>query len=158
MAYSLSATEAKKQYFLTPADLTHLPHEKARGWGAGQMRFYARQDLEEAALSKYGVEGLAAKRQKRANRELNQRRKIQRAREAEREMLARGKMMLKTAQENDENAAPGVGVKDLKVLRNDIVRSLKPFVSWDYCKCLLYCLISSITNSISHILHNMSHK
>ena len=153
--YTLSATEAKKQYFLTPEDLTYLPHAKAKGWGAGQRRYYARQDLEEAALSKYGVEGLAAKRQKRTNRELNQKRKFQQAKEAEREMLARGQMMLNTTQENDENAVPAaVGVQALKVLRNDIVRSIKPFVSWDYCKWLFAFLIELKCFMNSHILYD----
>ena len=34
----LSAAAAKKTYFLTPADLATLPHEKLGGWGCGNSK------------------------------------------------------------------------------------------------------------------------
>mgnify|MGYP001417382757 CR=1 FL=1 len=79
----LSAAEAKKQYFLTPADLACLPHESFGGFGCGNSKIYSEHSLEGAALRKHGVAGLAAKREKREKREENKRK-----REAEAEQAA----------------------------------------------------------------------
>ena len=79
----LSAAEAKKEYFLAPADLADLPHQSRGGFGCGNTKLYSESLLEVTALRKHGHAGLAAKREKREKREENKRK-----REAEAERAA----------------------------------------------------------------------
>jgi len=86
--YSLSAAQAKKEYFLTPADLATLPHIKPCGWVCGTRKYYSPQDCLEAAYQKHGEEGFASKRQRRANREANPQRKVAEAMAAQQRLVA----------------------------------------------------------------------
>jgi hypothetical protein len=63
-----SATEAKKHFFLTPADLESVPFERPGGWGCGLSRDYLLADLERAAVAVHGEDGLRRKEEARRNR------------------------------------------------------------------------------------------
>lgn len=76
-----STAEAKKEFFLTSDDLHDLPKQSIYcGFGTGApMKVYDENDLEEAAVSKHGREGLAKKRAAREKRESNKRKREEEA-------------------------------------------------------------------------------
>jgi hypothetical protein len=73
----LSAGDAKKKYFLTPADLRDLYHTKG-GWG-NPSKYYRACDLARVALEKHGEHGFMAKA---AQREIREQKKRKREDEA----------------------------------------------------------------------------
>jgi hypothetical protein len=148
----LSAAEAKKQYFLTPADLACLPHESFGGFGCGNSKIYSEHSLEGAALRKHGVAGLAAKREKREKREENKRKREAEAEQAAEELLTSSSSSKKKARSDDDvidltgdaatspvaaaatAAAPAVDAAKLKSLRKEMRRALKSVMTWDYMR------------------------
>ena len=71
----LNAAEAKRQYALTPADLAKVPHVASGGFGCGRSKWFAPQDLERCALSKYGSEGWHKKKAALAKRKAQKRKR-----------------------------------------------------------------------------------
>ena len=67
------AADAKREFFLTPADLATLPAGRFAMFGCGNSKIYRREDLESLALRKHGQEGLQKKRLARQQREANKR-------------------------------------------------------------------------------------
>lgn len=150
--YSIDTKKAKHDYFLTAQDLAELPYETLGGWGGwGNRRYYCEEDLREASLQKHGVEGLQKKRLQRATREANKRDKEQRARQAQERLLnaaqqpAAAAVVDLTVDEENANpnpaaaAAPAATVnpvdkKAIASLRNDIKRSFKNVLTWDYLR------------------------
>ena len=102
------SAEAKRAYFLTPADLALLHHERVGGGiGCGAPeRWYYPAELRAAALAKHGEAGLAKKAASRTKREANKRAREEEAASAE-AALARGDPLPpSTAAKRAKTAAP----------------------------------------------------
>lgn len=150
----LTATQAKKEFFLTADDLRPLPFHRFSGWGAGRYKLYDRDLLKRAALRKHGRDGLAMKRLSRREREANKRSKERKAREAERAMLAGaggaadsgggggGGGTAAAASGRAENGRsdasrstrPRADKKEIRRLRKEIARELKSNCNWGFRK------------------------
>lgn len=147
------SAEAKKLYFLDTKDLIRLPYESEyAGFGCGRpTKWFQLEILERAATAKHGAAGLAKKRDQRKKREEKQLQKELVARTAREAMLS-GKAPIVAVAVNKENSAanrsskssaakaaakpaaatPITTAKDLKKLRQDIVKAYKPLITWDY--------------------------
>ena len=154
--------EAKTLYFLDTKDLANLPYEsESLGFGCGRpTKWYKLDILEQVAVAKHGAAGLAKKRDQRKKRQENQRQKELAARQA-REALLKSPPQAVAAAVNNENVTPNpptastttttattakpvvtptaktvtattTSAKDLKKLRQDIVKAYKPLITWDY--------------------------
>ena len=156
----LSAAEAKKEYFLAPADLADLPHQSRGGFGCGNTKLYSESLLEVTALRKHGHAGLAAKREKREKREENKRKREAEAERAAEELLAPSSSSASKKQKarsddvidltGDDASSPvaaaasvataasaaaatTVDAAKIKSLRKEMRRALKKGVlTWDY--------------------------
>ncbi|CAB9509309.1 expressed unknown protein [Seminavis robusta] len=141
-----TASEAKKEYFLTTKDLAHVPYKsESFGFGTGRpTRWYKFDDLEAVALAKHGAAGLAKKRAARKKRQFNQQQKELAAQKAK-EDLTKKVASSSSSSANDENApnnnnateAAGVVVcsaKDLQKLQKDIQKAFKPMITYDHMR------------------------
>lgn len=122
----LSAAEAKREFFLTPADLKALPSRPLGAWGCGNTRLYNTDVLVAAAVAKYGADGLRKKKLAREVREDKKRKRVEVAADAE-ESLREGALA----------PAPGAAVADAAAVRGLVAearRALKASCTWDYLR------------------------
>lgn len=122
----LSAAEAKREFFLTPADLKALPSRPLGAWGCGNTRLYNTDVLVAAAVAKYGADGLRKKKLAREVREDKKRKRVEDAADAE-ESLREGALA----------PAPGAAVADAAAVRGLVAearRALKASCTWDYLR------------------------
>ena len=149
--YRVGTLTAKKEFFLSADDLRDLPFYRPGGWGGwGNRRFYRESDLREAALRKHGgLEGFRKKQMQRATREARKKEKEEKASRALKELtnptvtaksnaaasssdvidLTKPSSTVKAA-----NPSATVDPKALKTLRDQMRRSMKANVTWDYRK------------------------
>jgi len=133
----INTKDAKTFYFLAPADLAKLCSKK---WGGGigcgsPTKFYLQADLEQAALLKHGQAGLDKKRAARAKREANKRKKEADAADAQRafDNAKRSRIGGVTGSGGITDAeCSAVNRKELAAMKKEVVRALKPFLTWNY--------------------------
>jgi hypothetical protein len=119
----LSATDAKKEYFLDSKDLLRVPFESEYpGFGNGRAtKWFKSEDLEYVALCKHGSEELAQKPKNRVKRAENLRMKTM--------MAAMAQVALE--QEPNETLTP-MSAEIISDISKDIVKAFTPNITWDY--------------------------
>lgn len=124
MGSYLSAAEAKRDYFLTAADLKALSSRPLGIWGAGNTKLYSPRDVADFAVAKHGIDGLRKKRESRIKREDKKRKREEEA-QALTERLGLG---------TPSTPAIAGGDASVRGLVLEARRALQQFCSWDYLR------------------------
>ena len=122
--YDITSADAKRDFFLTPADLAALPSEQLREWGAGNTKLYNKRHLLAAAVAKHGEDGLRKKIESRAKREDKKRKRE--------DVAAAAAEQLRLIEPVAAQAA--VGDAGVRGLIAEARRALKAFCTWDYLR------------------------
>jgi hypothetical protein len=133
----ISTSDAKQQFFLDGRDLTALSFKKiGGGFGCGAARrFYQNADCLRAAEAKHGRDGLVRKREARVKREANKRKREEVAADAEQSLeRARQQRGGAAAAARARPCVTPCSAAELKRLRKDVKRALKPKMTWEYVR------------------------
>lgn len=111
----IGSIEAIKHFFLTPKDLLSTPYKSAYfGFGCGPpTKWYRYQDVRNVAIEKHGLETLRKKWNARKKRQVNQEKKMAKAKQAEEELA------------KTKPSTPVVDSKEIQKLRKSLLKMAK---------------------------------
>jgi hypothetical protein len=107
MDSALTASQAKYEFFLTPADLASLPSMRVALFGCGNAKLFSKHNLLALSLQKYGESGLEKKRASRAKRDVTKRMREDDAKQFAKTLLAhQGVSKKQRIEDTDSSSLP----------------------------------------------------